>query len=47
LTADGQVKLSDFGLGAVKEAAVQHEMLHTVRCCIYFHAHLCLAAGKI
>lgn len=30
LTANGQVKLSDFGLGAVKEAAAQHEMLHTV-----------------
>ncbi len=31
LSADGQVKLSDFGLGAVKEAVAQHEMLHTVR----------------
>lgn len=31
LSADGQVKLSDFGLGAVKEAVAQQEMLHTVR----------------
>ncbi len=30
LTAGGDVKLSDFGLGAVREAAAQHRLLHTV-----------------
>jgi serine/threonine protein kinase len=32
LTADGDVKLSDFGLGAVREAAAESHLLHTVRC---------------
>lgn len=30
LTASGDVKLSDFGLGAVREAAAQSRLLHTV-----------------
>ena len=30
LTAGGDVKLSDFGLGAVREAAAQRALLHTV-----------------
>ena len=31
LTAGGDVKLSDFGLGAVREAAAESHLLHTVR----------------